>query len=41
MYLVGEQQYFIGAVLDMSRKRTVAQVLEVVVYRCFAECLVC
>ena len=40
MYLDGKQQYLIGAVLDISRKATVAQVRETVVSRCLARCLV-
>ena len=37
----GKQKYFIGVVLDISRKASVAQVFEeTVVSRCFAGCLV-
>ena len=38
MYLDGKQQYFIGVVLDIPRKATVAQVWETVVFRCFVGC---
>ena len=40
MYLDGkQQQYFIGVVLDIPRKATLAQVEETVLSRCFVGCL--
>ena len=36
IYLDGKHWYFIGTVLDISRKETVAQVGENAVSRCFA-----
>ena len=35
-----EAVYLIGTVIDISRKATVAQVGETIVFRCFAGCLV-
>ena len=38
MYLDGKQKHFIGVMLDIPRKATLAQVGETVVSRCFVGC---